>query len=649
LAPSIADSSIFQPCGTKAPKIIPGVIEVDHIAAARGPNVARVRRTLAVLATLVTLAGPVAAQEAAPAPTAETVTGLADKVSVAARALEALEQRRTALADELHQRDAAISAVQERLSALQRTSSEAVAAAQQQALASYMRSDAAEQSRALMNAIAQHDVNDVAWSLGLLRITHEHSLDVVKAASTAKGDADSELTTALAQRAAVAAEAEQLGPAIAQAQADLTAAQAELATTVTRVGATVADGMTTVAYDAYRRAADQVGAEQPACGLRWELLSAIGKTESNHGGGRLDAKGDSVVPIIGIPIGPDTDGGTLDLDPTRDHAVGPMQFIPGTWRSSGADGNGDGTADPNNVFDETLAAGRYLCRAAGALTLSTRDGVIRAILSYNPNMEYLRVVGARYEALASDVAHGWFSTGDLALPAAPLPAADNADGGHPPSDAAFTPPGTDTRTLSVFGDSGLMTPTNGDVVPATCAAPSAVLAGRAGFVQCAPDAPAAVLDPCVVSPTDPTLVACISDPQRPVRLVRATTPQPATPPAPGPPFLALVLSGGDLCLPVAPPGAPAPPTPASTTTTIESGPTAPPTSSTSASTTTASTTSTTVASTTTTAPAGPAPAYRCDSGASVLTQPNTATAAWTVPIVQAGAPNRTVTVTVAWS
>ncbi len=601
------------------------------------------------MATLVALAGPAAAQEAAPAPppAAESVTGLADQVSLAARALQAVEQRAAALADELTRRDAAIAALQGRLTTIQRTSSEAVAAARHQALASYMRSDAAEQSRALMNAIAQDDVNDVAWSLGLLRVTHEHSVDVVKAATTAQGDASTELITALAERAAVAAQAAQLGPTIEKARADLAAAQADLTVTVTRVGATVADGMTTVAYDAYRRAADQLAAEQPACGLRWELLSAIGKTESNHGGGRLDANGDSIVPIIGIPIGPDSDGGTLDLDTIRDHAVGPMQFIPSTWRTSGADGDGDGDADPNNVFDETLAAARYVCRAAGALTLTSRDGVIRAILSYNPNMEYLRVVGARYEALASDVAHGWFSTGDLALPATPLPAGDNADGGHPPSDAAFAPPTTETRTLSVFGESGLLTPTNGDVLTATCAAPSAILGGRPGFVQCAPDVPVQVLDPCVVSPTDPTLAACIGDPQLPVRLVRATTPQPQTAPGAGPPFLALVLSGGDLCRPVAPPGATPSPTPATTTTAAATGATstAPPG--------TASTTSTTVASTTTTAtgsaPAERTPAYRCSSGASVLAQPDTSTPAWTVPIAQPGAPDRTVTVTVAWS
>jgi membrane-bound lytic murein transglycosylase B len=631
-----------------------------------------VRRTLAVLATLVVLAGPAAAQEAVPAPAAEALTGVADKVSQAARALEALEARRTELAGELARADAAIAAVERHLTTIQRTSSEAVAAARQQALASYMRSEAAEQSRAVMNAIAQNNANDVAWSLGLLQVTHDHSVDVVKAATSAQGDANTELTKALADRAAVAAQAAQLETAIAGAQADLVAAQTELSTTVTRVGATVADGMTTVAYDAYRQAAAELATEQPVCGLRWELLAAIGKTESNHGGGRLDAKGDSVVPIVGIPIGADTDGGSLDLDPTHDHAVGPMQFIPSTWRTSGADGNGDGVADPNNIYDEALAAGRYLCRAAGDLTLTTRDGVIRAVLSYNPNLEYLRVVGARYEALASDVAHGWFSTGDLALPAAPVPSEGNADGGHPPSDAAFTPLGTEVHTLSVFGPNGLTTSTSGDVVTAVCG-PSAVMAGRSGFLQCAPQDAAPVLDPCVVSPADPTLLACVRDPQQPVRLMRATAPQPQAATAAAPPFVALVLSGGDLCLPVAPPGTPTPPTTTPPTTpapTTAPAPTAPAStsttpkstsSSTRAPTTTTTTTSTTVAPTTTTtatadltaAQAAPTadvvPVYSCASGASVTAQPNTSTSAWTVPIVQPGAPSRTVTVTAAWN
>ena len=110
-----------------------------------------------------------------------------------------------------------------------------------------------------------------------------------------------------------------------------------------------------------------------------------------------------------------------------------MQFIPSTWQRWGADGDGDGDADPHNVFDATLAAGRYLCAAAGDLTLLTRDGVIRAILAYNPNQEYLRVVGARFEALASDVANGWFSSGDLPLPTVDPRAAPPTPAARPPT------------------------------------------------------------------------------------------------------------------------------------------------------------------------------------------------------------------------
>ena len=47
-------------------------------------------------------------------------------------------------------------------------------------------------------------------------------------------------------------------------------------------------------------------------------------------------------------IRPSTDGGRLDGDPGQDRAVGPVQFLPGTWARfrRGADGAdpGDGRA-----------------------------------------------------------------------------------------------------------------------------------------------------------------------------------------------------------------------------------------------------------------------------------------------------------------
>lgn len=55
----------------------------------------------------------------------------------------------------------------------------------------------------------------------------------------------------------------------------------------------------------------------------------------------------------------DTDRGSLDRDPTYDRAVGPMQFIPGTWRRVGVDANGDGVKDPQDIGDAATAAAVY--------------------------------------------------------------------------------------------------------------------------------------------------------------------------------------------------------------------------------------------------------------------------------------------------
>ena len=557
----------------------------------------RVRALAAALALLVAVNVAVARPGRA---AAESVTDVAGRVANATQALEALQQHRQTVTDQITAVDTEVQRRQARLDEVQRTSSALVAAARQQAVSTYIHGDAANQSYALASALAQADVNDALWSIGVLKVTHDRTVELVHAAAATGGSANRDLTDALARQAALRTEQDRLGPAIDAAAAAVRSAQAALAAAVERVGSTTADGMTTVAYEAYLAAAGTVATESPACGLRWELLAAIGKTESNHGLGRLNAAGDSVVPIIGIPIGADTDAGALDADPEHDHAVGPMQFIPSTWQRWGADGNGDGKADPGNVFDETLAAGRYLCSAASDLTLATRDGVIRAILAYNPNQEYLRVVGARYETLASDVAGGWFSTGDLALPStAP---ATVADGGGPPPDLGAGA-GTAFSTFTVFGPSGVMVPTSGEVVAADCIAPSSVLGGRTGFVRCtpqAPDGPAPALDPCVVSPTDPTLVACVSDPRAPVRLLRSTAPLTAPATMPAPPYLAMVLTGDDLCLPVAP-------------------------------------------------AADPADTYHCASGLTVVGQPDTSSATWQVRVTQPGGPERTLGVIAAWA
>ncbi|MET9905571.1 lytic transglycosylase domain-containing protein [Streptomyces sp. NPDC006476] len=155
-------------------------------------------------------------------------------------------------------------------------------------------------------------------------------------------------------------------------------------------------------FAAYRHAEAELARTAPGCGLRWQLLAAIGQVESGQAeGGRVTGDGTTVTPILGprldggaFAVVADTDGGAYDGDAVYDRAVGPMQFIPSTWARWGADGNGDGRRDPGNVFDAALAAGRYLCAAGG--DLSDPAGLERGILGYNHSARYLRTVRAWY-------------------------------------------------------------------------------------------------------------------------------------------------------------------------------------------------------------------------------------------------------------
>jgi hypothetical protein len=174
-------------------------------------------------------------------------------------------------------------------------------------------------------------------------------------------------------------------------------------------------GIPTMVLHAYQLAAAELAAEQPSCHLPWWLLAGIGHTESGHAeSGRLYADGTTRGRILGPVLDgtladnaiiTDTDHGRYDGDPTYDRAVGPMQFIPSTWVHWGADGNHDGRRDPNNVFDATLAAGRYLC--ADGRNLATLPGLTAAVLAYNHSQPYLATVlawGLAYRNGASAIA-----------------------------------------------------------------------------------------------------------------------------------------------------------------------------------------------------------------------------------------------------
>jgi membrane-bound lytic murein transglycosylase B len=157
-----------------------------------------------------------------------------------------------------------------------------------------------------------------------------------------------------------------------------------------------ASGIPARAVQAYQAAAAGSG-----CGLPWTLLAAIGRVESDHGrfaGSILLADGRSNPPIVGIPLDGrpgvaqigDTDGGKYDGDTTHDRAIGPMQFIPGTWALFATDGDHNGKADPFDIDDAAAAAAKYLCRAGG--DLSTAVGQQDAVYSYNRSDSYVALV-----------------------------------------------------------------------------------------------------------------------------------------------------------------------------------------------------------------------------------------------------------------
>ncbi|MEV7543650.1 lytic transglycosylase domain-containing protein [Streptomyces sp. NPDC089915] len=159
-----------------------------------------------------------------------------------------------------------------------------------------------------------------------------------------------------------------------------------------------AAGIPATALDAYKRAEVAVAAALPKCKLPWQLIAGIGRIESVHASGYgLKEDGTTERPIRGPRLDGngfakilDTDKGEFDGDTEYDRAFGPLQFIPSTWATWKADGNGDGKRDANNIYDAALGAGLYLC--AGGKDLSNPADLDKAILSYNQSREYVNSV-----------------------------------------------------------------------------------------------------------------------------------------------------------------------------------------------------------------------------------------------------------------
>jgi hypothetical protein len=198
-------------------------------------------------------------------------------------------------------------------------------------------------------------------------------------------------------------------------------------------------GIPGIMRDAYENAADMLAESQPNCHLDWSLLASIGRIESNHARhGRVDTEGNTTPHILGPVLNGggfaairDSDGGRWDGDNRWDRAVGAMQFIPATWTAYASDGNEDGVMTPHNVFDATLAAGKYLC--SGGLDMSKPADRAAAVFRYNHSDSYVATVLLWADAYAN---------GATSMPDYYVPPDDDPDAGYalgPPS-VGNTPP-----------------------------------------------------------------------------------------------------------------------------------------------------------------------------------------------------------------
>ncbi|MFD9894325.1 lytic transglycosylase domain-containing protein [Amycolatopsis sp. NPDC059027] len=244
-------------------------------------------------------------------------------------------------------------------------------------------------------------------------------------------------------------------------------------------------GIPATALDAYKKSADILGKEQPRCHIDWALIASIGRIESNHArGGYVDAHGTTLERILGPQLNgsggfaaiPDTDGGKYDGDPVWDHAVGPMQFIPATWLGYASDGNGDGVADPNNLYDASLATGRYLC--SGGLDLANPEQLSASIHRYNNSDTYVNTVILWAEAYRKGV----LPTPDSKIPVgAPNAAAAPPPPAVPPPPAPPSAPGSpsvppSTSPTTLPGTTTPITPTKPTTPtqPTTCLPPTTI-------------------------------------------------------------------------------------------------------------------------------------------------------------------------------
>ncbi|MGV0836751.1 lytic murein transglycosylase [Mycolicibacterium thermoresistibile] len=197
-----------------------------------------------------------------------------------------------------------------------------------------------------------------------------------------------------------------------------------------------------VALAAYRNADGMMARTHPHCHVSWNVLAGIGFIESRHAfDGAVDHRGTAVDPIFGPTLDGTLPGNEIivasraDGRTTYARAMGPMQFLPTTWALYEADGDHDGRADPQNLFDATLAAARYLC--SGGVDLRDRSALVGAVLRYNNSMAYTHNVLGWAQAYATGVPPGYLPP--ITAPVRPVPTRTvTATTSTPPAGEPFT-------------------------------------------------------------------------------------------------------------------------------------------------------------------------------------------------------------------